>query len=249
MASKSQSAEKFVRALQGRREGAGWMARCPAHEDRSPSLAIRESDGRVLVHCHAGCKQGDVIRVLRDRGIWPESEHDWGEIIATYDYADERNVLLYQVCRFVPKSFRPRRPDGRGGWHWNLQGVRRVLYRLPEVLAAQIVFVVEGEKDANTLHDWGFCGTTNAFGCKAPWLNSYTEALRGREVIIIPDMDEPGLRRGDEIAVALVGVAAEIVLLDSEDLSGAKDISEWFERHSECELIEIVEAARGAHNP
>jgi hypothetical protein len=66
------SAEAIARALDGHRAaGATWMARCPAHDDRTPSLAIREGrDGRVLLKCHAGCAQWDVIGALRDRGIW-----------------------------------------------------------------------------------------------------------------------------------------------------------------------------------
>ena len=65
------SAEAIARALGGHRAGRTWMARCPAHEDRTPSLAIREGrDGKVLVRCHAGCSQWDVIGALRDRGIW-----------------------------------------------------------------------------------------------------------------------------------------------------------------------------------
>lgn len=65
------SAESLARALGGRRSGRTWFACCPAHEDREPSLAIRDSDdGRVLVHCHAGCDQRDVIDALRRRGLW-----------------------------------------------------------------------------------------------------------------------------------------------------------------------------------
>ena len=65
------SAETLARALRGRKTGSGWMARCRAHDDREPSLAIRESsDGKVLVHCHAGCGQDRVIEALRSRGLW-----------------------------------------------------------------------------------------------------------------------------------------------------------------------------------
>lgn len=64
------NAEVIAEALGGRRTGAGWMARCPAHEDREPSLAISERGGMVLVHCHAGCEQRDVIAALRSRGFW-----------------------------------------------------------------------------------------------------------------------------------------------------------------------------------
>ena len=61
-------------ALGGRRAGSGWMARCPAHDDRTPSLSIGEAEGgKVLVHCHAGCNQERVIAALKTRDIWNES--------------------------------------------------------------------------------------------------------------------------------------------------------------------------------
>ena len=65
------NAESIARALGGHRAGSTWMARCPAHEDREPSLSIRGGDdGRVLVYCHAGCEQAQVIASLRSRGLW-----------------------------------------------------------------------------------------------------------------------------------------------------------------------------------
>ncbi len=71
------SAEKTARALNGRRSGTGWIARCPAHEDRNPSLTITEAGGKILVHCHAGCSQEAVIEALRSRGLWPERRREW----------------------------------------------------------------------------------------------------------------------------------------------------------------------------
>jgi hypothetical protein len=68
------TAEGIAKALGGRRAGAGWMARCPAHDDREPSLSIRQGEeGKVLVRCHAGCEQAQVIAVLRSRGLWQGS--------------------------------------------------------------------------------------------------------------------------------------------------------------------------------
>jgi hypothetical protein len=68
------TAETIARALGGRKSGRGWSARCPAHDDRTPSLSLRDGEsGRVLVHCHAGCDQGAVIDALRARGLWPET--------------------------------------------------------------------------------------------------------------------------------------------------------------------------------
>jgi len=69
------SAETICRALGGRRVGDYWMAPCPTHEDRNPSLSITDADdGKILVHCHAGCDQSTVIGELRSRGLWECSE-------------------------------------------------------------------------------------------------------------------------------------------------------------------------------
>jgi putative DNA primase/helicase len=112
---------------------------------------------------------------------------------------------------------------------------------LPEVIEAPIVFVVEGEKDCETLRDWGFVATTNSGGADAPWLPSFTGALRGREVILIPDNDQPGRLRVLRISRALLGNAGRIILLE---LPGAKDVTEWFQAgHCELELISLVEGS------
>jgi 5S rRNA maturation endonuclease (ribonuclease M5) len=157
---------------------------------------------------------------------------------------DQRGELLYQVLRLEPgkngkpKDFLQRYPDGNGGWIWK-KHPQQVLYRLREVIEAPIVFLVEGERDVETLRGWGFVATTNAGGAKAPWLPQYTEALAGREVIVCPDNDRPGWERAKTITRALLGHAARIRGLD---LRPAKDITEWFQRgHSECELISVLE--------
>jgi putative DNA primase/helicase len=68
------TAESIAKALSGRKVGSGWMARCPGHDDREPSLSIKQTDnGKILVRCHAGCDQESVIAALRSRGLWPEN--------------------------------------------------------------------------------------------------------------------------------------------------------------------------------
>ena len=239
------SAEDIAEALSGRKAGSEWVALCPAHEDRNPSLSIRVRNGRVLVHCHAGCSQASVLSALRERGLWntsPSATDHVGSnrvIVQTYDYVDEQSRLLYQICRYEPKTFRPRRPDGVGGWSWGYANVRRVLYRLPAILEASIVFLVEGEKGVDRLFSCGFVATTNSGGSEAPWLERYTECLRGREVVLIPDNDQPGRRRALRIARALLGQVPRLTILE---LEGVKDVSEWFDQgHSELELIHQLE--------
>src|SRR5690349_1815224 len=127
------TAASIAHALNGRRVGSSWMAHCVAHDDQSPSMSIRQEDGRVLVHCHAGCLQADLIAALKVRGLWGQAQSPIPQkrIVATYNYTDEGGELLYQILRFEPKDFRQRFPDGRGGWTWKKHR-RQVLYHLPE---------------------------------------------------------------------------------------------------------------------
>lgn len=229
---------EVIRGLHARRSGAGYVGLCPAHADRNPSLSLRLADGKLLVHCHAGCSQRAVIDRLSELGLWQKNESLRSRIVATYPYTDEFSQLLYQVVRTDPKGFFQRYPDGRGGWI-HRKHPEQVLYRSPDLARNSIIFVVEGEKDVETMFDHGLVATTNAGGANAPWLPQYTESLRGKEVILIPDDDLPGRRRVLAIAQALQGHAERVVVLE---LEGAKDVSEWFAQgHSELELIERIE--------
>jgi putative DNA primase/helicase len=180
-----------------------------------------------------------VIAALRGLGLWPEQDRrlERRRVVAEYDYVDESGSLIYQILRTDPKGFFQRYPDGRGSWI-NRKHPQQVLYRLSEVVTAAVVFVVEGEKDADRLREHGFVATTNAGGAKAPWLSQYTEALCNREVILLPDGDPPGRQRVLAIARALLGRAKRLIVIGLLD---GKDISEWFDRgHSELELVELV---------
>lgn len=235
------TAAQIAERLHGRKSGTGWVARCPAHDDTAPSLSLRDADGKVLVHCHAGCGQREVINALENIGLWHDREEQMSGIVQTYDYTDPTGKLLYQVLRYEPKSFKQRYPDGNGGWVWR-KNKHQVLYRLPEVLEAPIVFLVEGERDVETLRSCGFVATTDAGGAQAPWLSEFTDALRSREVIIVPDNDEPGWKRAATISRALLGAAVRIRIFDLP--RDVKDITDWFAAgHSERELIAILEGA------
>jgi putative DNA primase/helicase len=136
---------------------------CPSHEDANPSLSVTTENGKVLVHCNAGCEQDSIVTALKDRKLWPSM------IVAEYDYVDEKGKLLFQTVRFEPKDFRQRQPDGKGGWQWNLNGVRRIPYRLNELIATknrkrEWVWLVEGEKDADLLSHYGHAATTTPMG-------------------------------------------------------------------------------------
>lgn len=135
--------QEFLAKFDGvKKSGAGWIARCPSHDDRKQSLCIDHGrDGGIVVFCQASCQTKAVLEAAgcTFADLQPEHAKPNGQakpkIVATYDYRDRKGSLLYQVVRFEPKDFRPRRPDGAGGWIWDLKGVERTLYRLPELLA------------------------------------------------------------------------------------------------------------------
>lgn len=152
-------------------------------------------------------------------------------IVATYDYIDENGELLFQVCRMEPKDFRQRRPDTSqpGGWNWSTKGVRRVLYRLPDILTApkgEPVFVVEGEKDADRLAEMGLIATTNAGGA-GKWFDSYADALKGRDVIVLPDNDDAGRRHADQVEDSLRASGVRAVSIELTGLPPKGDVSDW----------------------
>jgi putative DNA primase/helicase len=216
---------RFLDQLQGvRREGNGWKALCPAHRDKNPSLSIHKTDGRILIHCFAGCTVeaicGAVGIGIHDLGLSSASSR---RISAIYNHTDEEGKLLYQVLRLEPKAFRQRRPNGCNGWIWNLNSTRRVLYGLPEVLKAKTVLIVEGEQDADAGRSLGFEATCNSGGA-GRWKPEYSDFLHGKNVAIIADADVPGRRHAQEVAKSLAQIVLSLKVLE---LPGAKDLSEW----------------------
>ena len=239
--------QDILSRLQGvRPQGDQWEAQCPAHDDQRASLSVsRGADGRVLLHCHAGCSPIQVVQALglRMGALFPPRERrrpapGQDRIVATYDYLDAEGTLLFQVVRFEPKSFRQRRPDEStpGGWTWSVKGVSRVLYRLPEILKADpattILFIVEGEKDADNLNaldpeHLNMVATCNPGGA-GKWRDEYAGPLTGRRVVILPDKDAPGRAHAQHVARRLHGKAAQVKVME---LPGeGKDVSDWIER-------------------
>lgn len=199
-------------------------AECPlkCHRHARMRFWVGEA-GNLLLTCYAGCNKLEALRAVGAgwKDCWPGEklpDRPKQEVVAKYPYRDEKGVLLYETLRLEPgtrgrdKDFRQRRPARagevtQGRWVWNLDGVRRVLYRLPELLRAdpmETVFVVAGEKDTDSLAGIGLVATTNVCGERSPWLAEYSRALTGRFVCVIPDADSAGARHADEIVGSLL---------------------------------------------
>lgn len=215
-------------ALCGRTNGSGdWP--CPAHQDRNPSLSVNRGDKGVVLHCHAGCNTDDILQRLglTKADLYDTDQSEQSHITSTYDYLNENGQLVYQVVRFTPKAFRQRRPNSQGGWIWNMQGVRRILYNLPDVLAAkaanQPIALCEGEKDADAVNKAGRTATTMPGGVDK-WNHSYTETLNGARVVIIADRDTPGRKHAWHVHAALTSSNIETFVVEPPE--PYKDVAE-----------------------
>lgn len=222
-----------------RKSGGGFSARCPAHNDRNNSLSIEPGSERaVVIFCHAKC---DLDKICTAAGIDKElinlrpgqEDTAWRRIDPNqyYDYTDEDGNLLYQVVRRPGKKFSQRRPDpnAKDGWAWSLGDTRRVLYRLPRVLAAvaecREVYICEGEKDVHTLEDQGLVATCNQGGVGMGWRPEYSQVLREAVVTIIADNDDAGRAHARRIRDSLTGIAASITIAEA---AAGKDATDHF---------------------
>jgi len=164
---------------------------------------------------------------------------------ACYDYVDENGEVRYQVRRFEPKTFRQCRPDGKGGWLYNMQDVEALPYRLPDILARpdEPVFIVEGEKAADKVATLGLLATSSHGGAKK-WQSVLNRWFEGRNVVILPDNDEPGHAHADLVAAELYGVAARIKRVELPNLPDKGDIVDWLAAgNGKDELLAAVKAA------
>ncbi|MCC6943517.1 MAG: DUF3987 domain-containing protein [Thermomicrobiales bacterium] len=213
---------------------------CPAHQGQDLNCKVDPgaNGADVVVTCHShGCDYRDIMTALElnernpDEQQKPRSQNRPGtpkaRIVAIYDYRDETGQLVYQVVRKEPKTFVQRRPDGQGGWVWNMQGAVPLPYRLPELLASDgVVLIVEGEKDVDNLRDLGFIATCNHGGA-GKWRDALSGYLRDRDVAILPDNDQPGRDHAEKVARSLAGGAASVRVVTLPGLAEKGDVSDW----------------------
>lgn len=150
-------------------------------------------------------------------------------LVKIYPYKNLDGSTLFEVCRYEPKTFRQRIPDGHGNYTWSLKGIEPVLYRLPEIMEAkktEPIIVTEGEKDVDNLVKLGYQATTCAMG-GGKWRLSYSFYLEGANVVVIPDNDTTGYQHALMILNSLYWICpgVKFVIVPKP----YKDISQWIE--------------------
>ncbi|MGO9572591.1 MAG: phage/plasmid primase, P4 family [Desulfomonilaceae bacterium] len=258
----------------------GHSSLCPFHDDARNSFEVHEDHG----YCHAGCRPENGSKSFDQISLWMQAKQvdfksaikqlaekcgicseekttkrKLGPIVRVYEYLDESGQKLFANRRHNPKDFTQAVPDGKGGWTSKkgcMEGVRRVVFGLPELLAAdpkEPVLMVEGEKDALSGRSLEFVATTSPQGAdkngsKWPGLvEKYAihEPLKDRIVWIIPDNDEAGREHARAVARTLCGFATSVRILELPGLPEKGDLSDFIDQHGQLEakrlLLELAE--------
>jgi len=235
--------------------GKQYKALCPAHDDKTPSLSIGESDGKILLHCHVGCATENILGALglEMKDLLP-AKPDYKakkEIAAVYDYKDLDGNIIHSTIRYSPKGFAQRRPDpqnhGKYIWQDIFKGITPTIYNLAAVTTAikekQPVLLVEGEKDCNNLAKYGFVATASPMGA-GKWRSSFSTLLKGGTVYIVSDNDEAGNHHAEIVAKSLVGKAEAVYMVDllaaMPELPAGGDITDLIEATPQDERITAI---------
>lgn len=256
-----------------KKSGHGWIAQCPAHNDRNPSLRVDLGHGgRILLHCHALCTPENVVAAV---GMTLADLMPQNPVYETSRKPAHSEVSLTHVAKPKQKQFstaqeaiaaleRNRGPcSGKWEYHnradevvglmlrWNEPGGKkhfvaislcgeawviggmpepRLLYNLPALRDAAIVYVPEGEKAVDALLAMGLVATTSAHGAKSPHKSDWSP-LAGKKVVILPDNDEAGEAYAESVFAELQKVlpAPSTKIVRLPDLPPHGDIVDWQE--------------------
>ena len=211
------------------------------------SIVPGAPDG-VLINSRNG---GDPLAIkdeLRAKGVLPERERsERARDVAAWEYQDADGVTVYRKVRMAradgSKSYRFEHPDGRGGWIAKRGNAPQVPYRLPDLIAAPrgaIIYMAEGEKQADKLASWGLVATSSK-----DWRSfDFSGYVKGRTVIVLPDNDDEGQRVAAEAVRAVETAEGKAVLLDLPGLPHKGDIMNW--AGDAAELAALTESALNA---
>ncbi len=237
-----------------KRSGNGYTCLCPAHNDHNPSCSITFNGEWANVHCFVGCSKDDILRnaklkkgdlFMGERQYYQKSEDKslWLPPVR-YTYQDEVGNVLYTKCvsyskKVIPKDTKPKKtcgyelPNGSK----TLKGVKRVPYQLPLFKDANTIFVVEGEKCAKIVTEHGYVATTLDSGANSKWNDEYLQYFEGKEVIILPDNDEPGMKYARMFKKHIPWSVIKIL----PELEKSEDVYDWLKKGHSMEEIEDIE--------
>ena len=248
------SLQEIAAALGGEVSGLQVTAPGPNHTPKDRSLSVKldaNAPGGFVVHSFAGddpivCK--DYVREKCGLQPFKSNGKPNGQsvLVVSHPYVDENGETLFVVDRYEPKRFRQRKPDGKGGWLSKLGDVRRVPDRLPKMIEAVAcelpIFIAEGEKAIEALEKIGITATCSPGGA-GKWRKEYSDHLKGANVVILPDADEPGEQHAISVAASLGGVAKKVRVSSPSQSSRQGGSFDWIANAGTADALwKLVEA-------
>lgn len=258
--------QEVISKFQGvkRNKENSYQCKCPIHNDQKASLTISEKDGKILLHCHAGCDPNDILTGVgisfQDLKQESSQVYTWKErleygkkkkIEAIYDYKNEKGDYLYSKVRFQGKEIIYMKIDRKKDTYiYGINGCEKTLYQLPSIIQAvqngYPIYLTEGEKDADALRKLGYIATTS--GGVNDWKKEYAKYFTGAKVIILPDNDEPGLKLKDQIIKDLKHYVHSIKwTITSHQYKG--DVSDYLIEYSKEDFKQLVDQVQEQFAP
>ena len=242
----------------------GSHAHCPFHDDDKPSLSINVETGQF--QCFAHCIEGSKLVTFEMRLLGTDDVQEaWssvakkigfkpslrnrGKVTHRHFYRDGKGDPCYMVYRYEDGSASYFRYAGTGYsgplYKRGLKGMKRILYNLPEVVAADVVLFVEGEKKADILTKLRLLDSNGkpvaitTTGSATSWRIEHVECLKGKRLVLLPDTDEPGLRHSADVQAGLRRVGIEFELVDFA--GHGNDFRDYLARHGAVGLLQFIE--------
>lgn len=225
-----------------------FMVRCPCHNDSTQSLSISEKNGKILLNCFAGCRTEDILQSvnldMKDLFTDKPNHNTPKPPNVEYIYSDKLKKIRYYIQNNGQwkKSFYWQHKDESGKWQSG-KGICKVpLYKqnlLLNVPPDETVFIVEGEKDCDTMTDKLHFRAVSApngatkRGTKNKWNSDYNSLFRNLNVAVIPDNDEVGRAYAETIANELLPYAKSVKIVNLCD--------EWVDLKDKGDITDVYE--------
>ena len=242
-----------------------FMVRCPCHNDNQQSLSISEENGKILINCFAGCKTEDILHsvglemkdLFSDKPSFTTPKPPNVE----YIYSDRlKKIRHYKWDNGQwKKSFYWQHKDKNGQWQSNKGNCKVPLYKqdlLSDVPPKETVYIVEGEKDCDTMTDKLHFravsapngATATKGGTKNKWNSDYNSLFNNLNVAIISDNDEVGRAYAETIASELLPIAKSVKIVDLcnewKNLKDKGDITDVYETDKPIKGKSVAETVR-----
>ena len=214
--------EKLDNALSNLKvKGQEHIAACPVCESNNPKghhLYYRKEGDKILMNCKkSGCSYSEIINTLGIKENTKATVDSWEFLREHYYHNTDGIIIAKKIIYHVGKKKTCVWERCEGNKY--IKGLNKMeipLYNFPAVVhaASEVIYIVEGEKDVDTIKKLGYLATTSPNGASCTWNSIYNKYFAGKNIVIIPDHDVPGKRYAENIVHALLETAKSIKVID-----------------------------------